>query len=110
VIEGINSISVFDDGETLLAFEAKSENVVHLYVYNENDRQLTRINRFGFPASLRLFPRWHRDRREIAFVCDYSVAAWASGVDPLPGSSPNFDGHRRTATPSVWTIRLADRP
>lgn len=108
-IETVNSISVYfddTDGTTLLAFEGVSENQVHLFVYNENDGELTRLNRFAFPLSLRLFPRWHRDRREIVFVSDYSVAAWASGVDPLPEGDPNFGGHRRTAAPSVWTIRL----
>ena len=110
LIENVTSISVFDDGVTLLAFEALSENRLHLYVYNESDQELTRLNRFAFPISHRLFPRWHPTRREIVFVSDYSIAAWIPGVDPTPVGNPTFAGQRRTTLPSVWTVRLADRP
>lgn len=110
LIERITNVSVFDDkGSTLLAFEATSENFVHLYVYHEDDDKLVRVNRYPYSVAHTLFPRWHPVRREIVFVSDYGVAAW-SNFDPTPIGNPDFEGRRRTVWPSVWTIRLADRP
>jgi hypothetical protein len=109
LITGFASVSVFARESTLLTFEASSENRVNLYLYDEAQDNLVRLNPFGFPVTQHLFPRWHPTRKEIVYVSDYSVARWVQG-DPSPVGSPSFLGQLRTQYPSVWTVRLEDRP
>jgi len=110
LITNFASVSVFARESTLLTFEASSENRVNLYVYDEAQDSLVRLNPFGFPVKQHLFPRWHPTRKEIVYVSDYSVARWVDGHDPQPVGNPSFLGQLRTQYPSVWTVRLEDRP
>ncbi|UCE02488.1 MAG: hypothetical protein JSW67_14795 [Candidatus Latescibacterota bacterium] len=109
LLADIDFVTVFDDGSgTLLAFQGSAENRTHLFVYEETSDTLVRVSPFPFGVTRNLFPRWHPQRKELAFVSDYSVAAW-NQRDVPPVGNPDFAGWRRTQFPSVWTLRLADR-
>ena len=102
-------ISVFRGDANLLAFQGTSEGRVYLYVLDRGTNSLVRITPYEFAAGRNLFPRWHPTRREVVFVCDYTVARWLEGGDEYPLGNPLFAGRIRTLYPSVWTVRLAER-
>ena len=103
-------VSVFQrSGEpTLLAFQGNSENLTHLYVYNEDEDVLSRVSPFPYPVNSTLFPSWHPDKRWLTYVSDYSVNAWSDGLDPLPLVNQNFERQLRTRYPSVWVLKLEE--
>ncbi|HZL84856.1 MAG TPA: hypothetical protein VFD07_05695 [Candidatus Krumholzibacteria bacterium] len=102
-------ISVFRGDANLLAFQGTSENRVYLYVLDRSANSLVRITPYEFATGRNLFPRWHPTRREVVFVCDYTVARWLNGGDVYPLGNPGFAGQIRTLYPSVWTVRLQER-
>lgn len=112
----LTGVSVFwRSGEhTLIAFQAASENLVNLYIFDEQDRTLTRVLPFSFGVNHNLFPRWHPYRKQIYYVSDYTVEAWANstGLDSAPDrldpNSPVLFGQRRSYFPSVWAVRLEE--
>jgi hypothetical protein len=103
---------------TLLAFQAQTENLSNLYVLDIEDAKLTRILPYAMPVTTSLFPRWHPTRKELVYVSDYTVMAWAnttenrSGVpDRLdPRFAPDLHGMPRTLYPSVWVAVLEEQP
>ncbi len=106
-LKGVLFPSISRTDPNLMLFQATSEARVYLYVYDLAADTLLRVAPYAFATGRNLFPRWHTSRRDIAFVCDYSVARWTSN-DPAP-VPPDFVGKRRTQYPSVWTIRLQER-
>ena len=93
----------------LLTFQAASENRIYLLVYDVASDDLIRITPYEFAVGRNLYPRWHPTRREIVFVCDYTVARWLPQGDVYPIGNPEFGGLNRTLYPSVWTVRLEER-
>jgi len=100
---------------TLVAFQAARENLSNLYVYDEVDGDLTRVLPIPFGIDQPLMPRWHPRRKEIYYVSDYTVEAWAnssggtgSPPDQLNPLTPVVNGQRRTRFPSVWSVRLQE--
>ena len=98
---------------TLVAFEAQSENLANLYLWDEDDNVLVRLLPFSVPVTHRMFPRWHRTRTWLVYVSDYTVMPWGSSTpgagsvpDLLNPANPNFDGMPRTRFPSPWVLRL----
>ena len=93
---------------TLIAFQGNSENLTHLYVYDEEDDMLTRVTPFPFPVNTTLFPSWHPTKKWLTYSSDYSVNAWSDQLDPLPLINQNFERQPRTAYPSVWVMKFED--
>lgn len=111
----IQSPSVFARGsETLIAFQGRTENLVNIYVWDEQTEMLTRLLPFSTAVTHNLFPRWHPTRKQIVYVSDYTVEAWANTAgsypppDRLNPRTPEEYGQRRTAFPSVWVVKLED--
>jgi hypothetical protein len=110
----IGSPSVFwRQGEhTLIAFQAEAENLRNLYVLDTQDKTLTRLLPYSVSVTHNLFPRWHPTRKELIYVCDYTVMPWAntapgsSLADRLNPNNPELYGMQRTYYPSVWRLRL----
>jgi hypothetical protein len=107
-LEDFRFLSVFRGDPNLLSFQAASEGRGFLYVYDLGRETLTRITPYEFTMGKNLFPRWHPTRREIVFICDYTVARWLPSGDPPPITNPVVGGMRRTQYPSVWTIRFEE--
>jgi len=105
-----SGISVFQKpgGHTLIAFQGVSENLTHLYVYDEEDEELTRVSPFPFPSGSTLFPSWHPTKMWLTYSCDYSVNAWSSSADMPPLINKDFERQPRTAFPSMWVLKLED--
>lgn len=109
-------VSVFwRPGEhTLVAFQAASENLVNLYVFDVEDRTLTRVLPFSFAVTHNLFPRWHPYRKQLYYVSDYTVEAWANSTgsdaspDRLNPNTAELFGQRRTFFPSIWALRFEE--
>jgi hypothetical protein len=108
LMQGPRSISVFQrPGEhTLIAFQGTSENLTHLYVYDEEDDMLTRVTPFPFPLTATLFPSWHPSKKWLTYACDYSVLAWSTDTPPF--GNPDFEYQPRTAFPSAWVMKFED--
>jgi Tol biopolymer transport system component len=96
----------------LVAFQAARENQSSIYVFNESDGTLTRVLPIAGSVDQPLQPRWHPRRKEIVYVCDYTVEAWSNSSgslsvpDQLNPLTPVVNGQRRTRYPSVWALRL----
>lgn len=105
-----SAVSVFHrSGEpTLLAFQADSENLTHLYVYNEDEEVLSRVTPYPFPVKTKLFPSWHPEKRWLTYVSDYSVNAWSNALDPTPLTNADFERQPRSRYPSAWVLKLED--
>ena len=114
-VTGFDGVSVFapPGQHTLVAFQAARENLSNIYVFDEVDRTLMRV--LPVPGSIDqpLQLRWHPRRKEIVYVGDYTVEAWAnssggpgSPPDLLNPLTPELFGQRRTRFPSVWALRL----
>ena len=98
---------------TLVAFEAQSENLANLYLWDEQENVLVRLLPFSVPVTHRMFPRWHRTKKWLVYVSDYTVMPWGSTTpgagavpDLLNPLIPTFDGMARTRFPSPWVLRL----
>jgi hypothetical protein len=110
LLSGPAYVSVFKraGGHTLIAFQALSENLTHLYVYDEDDGVLSRVSPFPYSLGAQLFPSWHPEKMWLTYICDYSVNAWSTDLDPPPVLDENFERQARTAYPSVWVMKFED--
>jgi hypothetical protein len=97
----------------LVAFQAQSENLANIYVFDVTDAKLTKLLPFAMPVTQNLFPRWDPTSKTILYVSDYTVQAWANSTAGVNGVADRinpllatFQSTPRTLYPSVWTVRL----
>lgn len=98
---------------TLIAFQAQQENLGNLYLLDVEDNALVRLLPFSVPITHTMFPRWHRTKKWLVYVGDYTVMPWGNTTpgsgrvpDVLNALRPIFDGMPRTRFPSPWVLRL----
>jgi hypothetical protein len=102
---------------TLIVFQAETENLRNLYLLDVEANTLTRLLPYAVPVTHNLFPRWHPTRKQLIYVSDYTVMAWANTTptptgpdsrspDRLNPNNSELYGMPRTFYPSLWMLKL----